>query len=122
MKETKMIVIDGIEYVPKGTENVKAESVDGMEYVIVRTYSAGVFAGYLAKRKGKEVTIRNARRLWEWHGAASLSELSQHGVKEPEKCKFPCEMPTLELTETIEIITPTEKAKNSIDKVPIWTA
>jgi len=119
---TQKIVVDGIEYVPAGTENNKAEKVDGLEYVIVRTYSAGVFAGYLAKRKGKEVTVRNARRLWEWYGAASLSELSQHGVKKPEKCKFPCEMPTVELTEAIEIIPCSEKAKKSIYEVKVWTA
>ncbi len=32
-------------------------------YVIVRTYSAGVFAGELEGRNGQEVVLRNARRL-----------------------------------------------------------
>ena len=45
-------------------------------YVIVRTHSAGVFAGNLLSRKGKEVVLTNARRLWYWIGAASLSELA----------------------------------------------
>mgnify|MGYP006355232579 FL=1 len=40
---------------------------------IVRTYSAGVFFGEVVKRTGKEVVMRNARRLWYWSGAASLS-------------------------------------------------
>ena len=37
-------------------------------YVIVRTYSAGVFAGTLESRKGKEVVLSQARRLWYWSG------------------------------------------------------
>ena len=36
------------------------------DYVIVRTCSAGVFAGTLASRIGQEVTLKNARRLWYW--------------------------------------------------------
>ena len=43
-------------------------------YKIVRTYSAGVFAGTLVSRNGKEVVLENARRLWYWAGAASLSQ------------------------------------------------
>ena len=31
------------------------------DYVIVRTYSAGVFAGNLKSRNGKEVELENAR-------------------------------------------------------------
>lgn len=90
------------------------------KYVIVRTYSAGVFAGYLEKKNGKEVVIRNARRIWYWDGAASLSELAVKGVSRPENCKFPCEVPRVELTECIEILDATEEAKNSIASVPIW--
>lgn len=89
-------------------------------YVIVRTYSAGVFAGTITKQKGKFVVLENARRLWYWSGAASLSQLAMEGVKNPEDCKFPCEVNKIELTEAIEIIDCTEKAKSSISKVPIW--
>lgn len=42
-------------------------------YKIVRTYSAGVFAGEIESRNGREVVMKNARRLWYWDGAASLS-------------------------------------------------
>ena len=38
-------------------------------YVIVRTYSAGCFAGTLVSRKGKEVEMKDARRLWYWKGS-----------------------------------------------------
>lgn len=91
-----------------------------MDYFIVRTYSAGVFAGYIESKNGKEVIMKNARRLWYWEGAASLSQLCMEGVKFPEKCKFPCEVERVELTEVIEILKCTETARLSIANVPIW--
>lgn len=98
-----------------------ATSKSKSRYVIVRTYSAGVFAGTLVSRNGQEVELKNARRLWYWDGAASLSELSVHGVSKPGNCKFPCEVPTVELTQAIEILGVTPKAKASIAAVPIWS-
>lgn len=89
-------------------------------YVIVRTYSAGVFAGYLEKRKGQEVVLSKARRLWYWKGAASLSQLAMEGVTCPDECKFPCEVDKVELTQAIEILDVTEKARLNIKNVPVW--
>ena len=91
-------------------------------YVIVRTYSAGVFAGYLVSRKGKEVVLRDARRIWYWTGAATLSELAMRGTKSPGTCKFPCSVASIELTEAIEIIDVTAEAQASIAAVPEWKA
>ena len=90
------------------------------DYIICRTHSAGVFAGTLVSRKGKEVQLRNARRLWYWDGAASLSQLSQEGVKTPQNCKFPKEVPLVVLTEAIELLPVTKVARQSIREVPIW--
>jgi len=90
------------------------------EYVIVRTYSAGVFAGYIVSRNGREVVMRQARRLWYWKGASSLSQLAMEGVKYPNECKFPCEVDRIELLEVIEILSVTEQAKQSIASVPVW--
>lgn len=89
-------------------------------YVIVRTYSAGVFAGTLEARNGKEVTLTNARRLWYWDGAASLSQLAVDGTSKPQNCKFPVAVQKILLTEAIEVIVCTEKAKKSIEEVPVW--
>jgi len=119
----KSITVNGEKYVlASSVSSTKAPSLKGMKYVIVRTYSAGVFAGYLEKREGKEVTLVNARRLWYWKGAASLSQLSVDGVSCPDECKFPCEVETVDLTEVIEILNVTEKAKESIASVPVWKA
>ena len=89
-------------------------------YVIVRTYSAGVFAGYLENRKGQEVVMSKARRLWYWNGAASLSQLAIDGVSRPTDCKFPEEVDRIELLQAIEVLSVTEKAKQSIASVPVW--
>jgi hypothetical protein len=116
----KHVVIDGVTYVPRGTERVTC--LDKMEYKIIRTESAGVFAGYIEKRADKEVTIRNARRLWYWDGAASLSQLATEGVKKPENCKFPCEVNRITVTGAVEILSCTEKARQSIAGVKVWEA
>ena len=72
------IVINGEEYVKK------VIPVNEYPYVIVRTYSAGVFAGYLKERNGREAVLLNARRLWQFF-SASLSELAQSGTPDISK-------------------------------------
>lgn len=96
------------------------KSVRKERYVIIRTYSAGVFAGYFKSRKGQEVVLTNARRLWYWDGAASLSQLAMEGVKKPENCKFPCPVQQVELLNVIEILDCTNNARLNIEAVPIW--
>lgn len=120
MKESNTVIINGEEYVKKSEVRVEAPKLEGMEYCIVRTYSAGVFAGYIESREGKEVVMRQARRLWYWKGAASLSQLAEEGVKNPGECKFPCEVDKVTLTEAIEILSVTDAAKKSIESVAIW--
>lgn len=40
---------------------------------LVRTYSAGVWFGEIIKKKGNEVILKDARRLWHWKAAKSIS-------------------------------------------------
>ena len=116
------ININGEEYVKKSEldkvqSNVMAEKIDGLEYVCIRTYSAGVHCGYLKERNGKEVELVNARRIWKWAGAFTLSELATNGVEKPNECKISCTVPVIYLTEAIEIIPFTKKAEISIKEV-----
>lgn len=118
MKEIK---IDGKIYVPKTDSTFKLAKLKGNKpYVLVRTYSAGVFVGYLKSSQGQEVELLNARRLWYWDGAASLSQLAMKGVSKPENCKFPCEVSEVKLLNAIEIIQVSEESKQSISEVAIW--
>jgi hypothetical protein len=91
-----------------------------LKYVLVRTYSAGVFAGYLKFRKGQEVTLTKARRIWYWDGASSLSQLAQSGTSKPQNCKFPEPVDEILLLQVIEIMSISLIAKKSIDSVAIW--
>lgn len=121
------MIINGEEWIkkstiPQGEEREMSVNLDGLQYCIVRTYSAGVFAGYVQDRVGKEATLLKARRLWYWDGAASLSELAMHGVAKPENCKFPCAVEEVQLTEVIEVIPATVKARESIEGVWEWKA
>jgi hypothetical protein len=124
--EINEITINGKVYVEKGTENVSTPLKDGMKYQIVRTYSAGVFAGYVESESTEgmntKCVLRSARRLWSWSGAASLSELATHGTSKPAACKFPCEVDRVELKQVIEILDVTSKARKSISSVAVWTA
>ena len=72
--------------------------------------------------EGKECTIRNARRLWYWQGAASLSQLAQRGTTKPDGCKFPVAVDAITVTEAIEILDVTPEAAATIDAVKPWTA
>ena len=119
------IEINGKQYVLKSSIRAAptpAPRKKGMEYAIVRTYSAGVLAGYIASEKGQEVEIIEARRLWYWSGAASLSQLAMEGVKHPDKCKFPVVVAKLRVKQAIEILPCTEAARKSIEGVVVWKA
>jgi len=89
-------------------------------YVIIRATNAGVFAGTLQKKDGDEVTLSDARRIWQWAGAATLSQLAMEGTSNPGGCKFPCPISEITILGVIEIIPATEIAKASIQSVPVW--
>lgn len=93
---------------------------EGLKYCVIRTYSAGVHTGYVKERSGKEVTLINARRLWKWAGAFTLSEIAVSGVSDPKGCKFSVEVPEITLTEAIEIIPCTQKAEEIIKGVKAY--
>lgn len=114
------VSINGQQYVLKSAVKDAPASRDGKKFVIVRTYSAGVFAGYLDSRNGQEVVLVDARRIWYWDGAASLSQMAMEGVKKPENCKFAMPVDRVELLQAIEILDCTEIARKNINEVPVW--
>jgi hypothetical protein len=113
------VMIDGVEYVRADSVQSMAK-IDDMPYVIVRTFSAGVHAGFLKRREGKEVELLQTRRIWYWTGAASLSQLAGEGSSDPSNCKFPAPIESIVLTEAIEILPCTERAMKNIMEVAIW--
>lgn len=91
-------------------------------YQIVRTHSAGVFAGEVVSRKGQEVEMINARRLWYWDGAASLSQAAMEGFSKPQNCKFPVAVARVTLLQAVEILDVTPAARANIEAIPVWKA
>jgi len=90
------------------------------KYVIVRGDRSGVFAGTLANKKGREVELRNCRRLWYWDGASSISQIAKEGVKKPLNCKFTVMIDEIVILDTIEIIPCTAVSEANIMEVKEW--
>lgn len=121
MSVPKTIVIDGTEYIQKNS--VSVVDTHGKPYVIVRANQAGVFAGYLESIDGNNTAIlKQARRIHYWEGAASLSQLAQSGTSKPLSCRFPEEVTRIRISNVIEVLDVTAKAKESIASVKIWQA
>jgi len=90
---------------------------------IIRTYSAGVWFGNIKELNGTTVILQNARRLWYWSGAASLSQLAVEGTKNPDDCKFTMTITDEDgvyLPQVIEVLPCTEDAVNNINSVSVW--
>lgn len=88
--------------------------------VIIRGDRSGVEFGELVEQNGNEVTLKNARRLWYWAGAASLSQLAMDGTKIPQGCKFTVTVSSITIFDAVEIIPCTDKAIKSIEEVDEW--
>lgn len=85
---------------------------------VVRTHSAGVWFGEIAEKAGNEVVVKNARRMWHWHAAESisLSAVALYGINQ-DKSKIVAAVPTVWL-EAIELIPASDKAITSIEGAP----
>lgn len=119
----KEIIIDGIKYVPENTIKSPelAKSLKGLTYCIVRTYSAGVWSGWVdLKEYGERMIITDARRLWRWWSEFTLSALATTGIKDGKESENKYAMPVekVYLTNVIEIIPCTEIAKQQIVSQP----
>jgi len=86
------------------------------KYVLVRTYSAGVHAGWLDKQCGEQVILKDSRRLWSWgsDGGVALSGVAQLGLSSGKKVDT--KNPVIHLTNAIEIIGCSDVARKSIDE------
>ena len=87
---------------------------------IVRSVPAGVFFGHIKEQDGQEVTMTDAICLWYWDGAASLNQLANEGVKNPQSCKFSMPVSELTIMEVCEIIPCTDAAVENINGVEAW--
>ena len=101
---------------------VTAKSVRKPKYVIVRCRNAGVHAGEYVSHNGQEVILANARRIWYWKGAASLSEVAVRGCKNPSECRISVVVSKITLTEACEIIECLPEGEKFLREVTPWQA
>lgn len=117
------LVINGTTYVPKGSESVALAkpNIKGLEYCIIRTYSAGVWAGWIDTKKISLCQeVFEARRLWRFWSEFTLSALAKEGMKKGKEKENKYAMPVerVILTQIIEVIPCTEKAMKQIQEHP----
>lgn len=89
---------------------------------IIRTYSAGVWFGTIDQKSGNEVIVKDARRMWQWKAAESisLSAVALHGISE-RGSKITEAVPSVWL-EAIELIPCSDKAVSSLEGAAIVKA
>ncbi len=120
MSKPETMMIDDIKYVRADSAGV-AEPVDGFLYSVVRTYSAGVHIGYVKEfgvKHPQHAKLINSRRLHQWSGACSLSQVAMDGVASDSRIAM--ELPEIELTDVVEVISCSEKSAEFFKSVKAW--
>ena len=116
MVEKKEIIVVGMK---KGSETISVVKPNnkGLQYCIIRTYSAGVWAGWINTQcKDMVQEVFEARRLWRFWSEFTLSALAVDGMKKgkEKENKYAMAVEKVILTQIIEIIPCSEKAMNQI--------
>jgi hypothetical protein len=106
-----------------GNQDVAPPSPHIGKVCIIRTYASGVHCGELVSQNGRQIELKNARRLWRWdvapHGI-SLSEVATYGPvgSRSKICVAVAEMTVLD---GLEVIPCTPQAAKVIDDAPVYT-
>ena len=87
--------------------------------VIIRATNAGVFYGTLKEKEGQTVALADARRIWYWKGANSLSQIAAEGIDKKES-NVTMSLELMIIEETIEILPCTTEAIDNLDSIPVW--
>lgn len=89
---------------------------------IVRCDSAGVFFGEVAgvedTAAGKDVRMKDVRKVWCWYGAAAVEQLAQDGCN--EESKLTVSVPEMVVAQAIQIIPCTDRAVEVMEALPVW--
>ena len=85
---------------------------------IIRCDRAGVFYANVTSREGSEAVLANARRIYSWRGAATLSQLANEGCSPTSQLTVPVDSMTV--LGVIELIPCSEKAVKVLDGIAEW--
>jgi hypothetical protein len=88
------------------------------KYVIVRTYASGVWCAKLVAHDEatRHAILDDARRLWYWSGAFTLSTVARQGVK---SAKMPAAVDGVLVAQVEEIIPTSPEAEKNLRAVPV---
>lgn len=119
------IKINDVEYVRKDDVSKEiAEDIEGMPCVLIRSYGAGVFYGFLKKKEdvaaGTNVIMNHCKRIHYWDGACSLTQVALDGVQAPQNCRITDPLDSHFIANVIEILPVSKKALKSMEGVKIW--
>jgi len=89
-------------------------------FVIIRTYAAGVHVGYLKDFDAKNLCARlsKSRRIWRWEGAFTLSEIANNGIKDGKLSDF---IDDIIVTQVCEILPTSNTVEQQLNKFIIYT-
>ncbi|MGL4641002.1 MAG: DUF6948 domain-containing protein [Shewanella sp.] len=91
------------------------------ERVLIRSYGSGVHFGVLNNVENNQgranVVLSNSRRIHQWEGAASLSQISQTGIKSG---RIAMEIHLICISDVIEIIPITQIAFENLLSHSTW--
>lgn len=122
-KELLELILENILLDDKAKSNDKSEEHYFVgKKVIVRTYSAGVFFGEIIEKKGEEVILKNARRLFFWKtvdNGVSLSEVANKGLHQDSKV---CAATSKHWVIAIELIECSAEAIKNIEAQNVYKA
>ncbi len=124
MSKPETMMIDDVKYVREDSLKKECISLDGKPFVICRSTTASPYFGYMesdvVQADGKSTVILiEARRIYEWYGAAGLQQLAESGTSNPSKCKFTAKV-KVKLSNVHEILYCTEISKKSLEGVSVW--
>lgn len=111
------IEVDGVKFIKEA--EIETPKKDGLTLCMLRTYSAGVWFGYVDYEKDNYLNceVIEASRFWKWDGAFTLSALAVDGTTKPDDCRLAIEVPRLKLNRVIEIIPVMEKSLETFKQI-----
>lgn len=106
-----------------GGSEVAPQSPHVGKKCIIRTYASGVHFGELVSQSGRQVDLKNSRRLWRWDAAPhgiSLSEVATHGPV-GERSRICSTVEEISILDGLEIIPCTDEAAKVIEGAKVFT-
>lgn len=89
--------------------------------VLIRSYASGVHFGTLVSEQftlsGKVVILEDSRRIHQWSGACSCSQIALEGIKGG---RVAMSLPEIEVVNVIETIPMSEAAISNLENQPVW--